>query len=626
MQEQSTSVYKTLAWLLLLVVIGLYALHLWYSGTLKENLAAQQTRLTEGTLRLKEAKTGLDAAAQTEKSLRDEIDRLQARHRSEVQGLQGQVVAATQASLTLKADMEDLKRQDAETLAAAQRKAADAYAELQGRLDAATQKIASLGADIAALQQAQTDAAARHEAQLTAAEQQHKARLQEVEDQLNDRIAALRTTLEGSDPERAALFTGLEQRIQTGQETIASLEANKVDLSTQLADANQRISETSRTLTETQQALAETQAALTQTRGELAALEARHDAAMDKAAMDQATLQAKHDAAVEKAAQERAALGAQQAAALEQAAKQAAELQARHAAALDQAAKEHTALQAKHQAAMTEAAKVRADLQAKHEAEQAQAKAAHADQMGEAQSRITALSASLATEQAALAALQTEHDQMVLELRGNLADTEKALAGVRSDLSAANQAAAKEKAALEQQIAEATGRIATLEETLDTERKHNEAARLAAQQAHAEAIAQQRGLLVRVSELGGRETERGMLLSLAETDLKFPIAKATLPSGELPSLDRIASLLSQYPTLTARIEGHTDAAGRDETNLALSQARADAVKQALVERGIAAERVETIGLGETRPIADNATKAGSRQNRRVEVYINEGAR
>jgi chemotaxis protein MotB len=603
MQEQSNSVYKTLTWLLLLVVVGLYALHLWYSGTLKDNLAAQQTKLTADSVRLTEARSNLDLAAKAEKGLREEIDRLQAEHRAAVRGLEEQLSTAAQANLAVKADLDALQQRDAETLAAEQHKAADARAEMQARLDAANQKIAALATDIEGLQQAKADAAARHEEQLTAAAQQHQARLAEAEAQLNDRIAALRTALEGSDPERASLFAGYERRIQATQEAVTALEAGKADLSARLAAATRKVEETNLNVTEAQQALSETQAALTQTRGELVDLETRHDAAMDKAAMDQAALQAKHDAAVEKSAEERAALEERQSAALDQAAKQAAEIQARHTAALDQAAKAQAA------------------LQARHEAELAQAKAEHDNQMSEAQSRNAKLAAGLAAEQAALTTLQTRHDQMVADLSGKLGEAEKALAASKSDLAAA----AQQKAGLEQRLADAQGAIATLEQDLDVERKHSEAARLAVQQAHTQAMAQQRGLLVRISELGGRETERGMLLSLAESDLKFPISKATLPAGELPSLDRIAGLLSQYPRLTARIEGHTDAAGRDDTNLALSQARADAVKQALVDRGVAAERLEAVGLGETRPIADNATKAGSRQNRRVEVYINEGA-
>ena len=83
--------------------------------------------------------------------------------------------------------------------------------------------------------------------------------------------------------------------------------------------------------------------------------------------------------------------------------------------------------------------------------------------------------------------------------------------------------------------------------TLDTERKQSEAARLAAQQANAEALARQRDLLFRVLELGGRQTERGLLLRLGEADLKFPTGKATLPAGGLPNLDRMAALLVAVP-------------------------------------------------------------------------------
>ena len=224
-------------------------------------------------------------------------------------------------------------------------------------------------------------------------------------------------------------------------------------------------------------------------------------------------------------------------------------------------------------------------------------------------------------------AQQTTNDLAAAELRGNLADTEKApagnKAGLKAGLGAVTPAAAEQTVGLERQIAEAKGRIAELEVTLDTERKQSEAGRLAAQQAQAEALARQRDLLLRVLELGGRQTERGLLFRLPEADLKFPTGKATLPAGVLPNLDRMAALLVQYPTLTARIEGHTDTTGREEANLVVSQARADAVKQALVDRGVASERLEAVGLGETKPITDSATKAGSQQNRRMEIYIIE---
>jgi outer membrane protein OmpA-like peptidoglycan-associated protein len=70
-----------------------------------------------------------------------------------------------------------------------------------------------------------------------------------------------------------------------------------------------------------------------------------------------------------------------------------------------------------------------------------------------------------------------------------------------------------------------------------------------------------------------------------------------------------------------RIEGHTDDKGNDKKNLKLSQGRADAVRDYLVNAGIAGDRLQSQGFGETRPIADNKTKEGREANRRVEFVI-----
>ena len=691
MQEQTSSVYKILTWLLLLVVIGLYALHLWHSGQLKDNVASHKAALAETGQHLTEARVGLDKAAQTEQGLRGNIEQLKTTHQAEVQDLSGRIDSATQTMQGLKAEMETQRVQASEALAAEQikanealaaeqRKAADAYAELQGRFDAGTQRIAALNAEIQGLNQAQAAAAAKYQAELEAAAQQHHAKLQELAGQANARLADLHTALEGSDPDRAALFDGFEQKLGASHQAIANLEATKAELGERLTVANQTIEQKTQAMADLTREDEGLHATLTQTRGELAELQTRHDTAMDKATMDIAALNAKHDAAVDQASKQRADLEAGHAAALDQAAKQRADLEAGHAAAIDQAAKQRADLEAGHAAAIDQAAKDAAALQTKIEGDLAQAKAAHADELGQANSRIQALAddltalrteddalkvqlaaettalASLRTEDEALkvqfadesaalvalkaeddalmakynaeaaahAALQTKHDTLMAELNARIADTEKALAGVKADLDAATKAAAEQKATLEQQIADAKGRIANIEQTLATERKQNEEARVASDQANRETLAYQHDLYTRFSEIGAKETDQGMLLRIAETEMQFPVSKATLPKGNLPSIDRIAGLMTDYPKLTARIEGHTDASGREETNLALAQARADAVKQTLVQRGIAAERLEAVGIGEARPIGDNATKAGSRLNRRVEVYVREG--
>lgn len=83
--------------------------------------------------------------------------------------------------------------------------------------------------------------------------------------------------------------------------------------------------------------------------------------------------------------------------------------------------------------------------------------------------------------------------------------------------------------------------------------------------------------------------------------------------------DTIESLRANQ-SLRIRIDGHTDSVGPDAFNQALSQRRADAVKAYMVSEGIAADRIQTRGLGESSPVADNSTDAGRAQNRRVEVH------
>jgi chromosome segregation ATPase len=313
MQNPTSPVYKRLTWLLLLVVIGLFALHLWYSGTLKDNIVTQKAALTESGQRLTAAKAGLDKAAQTEQGLRGEIEQLKGAHQAEVQGLSSRIDSATQTMQGLKADMETQRLQANETLAAEQRKAnealaaeqrkaAEAYAELQGRFDAGTQRIAALDAEIQGLNQAQVAAAAKYQADMEATAQQHQAKLQELAGQANARIADLHTALEGSDPERAALFNGFEQKLGASHQAIATLEAAKAELGERLAVASQTIEQKTQAMADLGREVEGLQGSLTQTRGELAELQTRHDTAMDKATMDIASLNAKHDAAVDQAA------------------------------------------------------------------------------------------------------------------------------------------------------------------------------------------------------------------------------------------------------------------------------------------------------------------------------------
>lgn len=104
-------------------------------------------------------------------------------------------------------------------------------------------------------------------------------------------------------------------------------------------------------------------------------------------------------------------------------------------------------------------------------------------------------------------------------------------------------------------------------------------------------------------------------------NLQFDTGKSTLKTVSFPILDNVAELLLLKPTMKIEIAGHTDSDGDDAANLVLSQQRADAVKQYLMKKGIAANRMTAKGYGETRPIADNTTAIGKQHNRRTEIRI-----
>lgn len=103
----------------------------------------------------------------------------------------------------------------------------------------------------------------------------------------------------------------------------------------------------------------------------------------------------------------------------------------------------------------------------------------------------------------------------------------------------------------------------------------------------------------------------------------FDTGKPTIKSDSETFLIQIVDILNEFPTAKFIIEGHTDSMGRSSTNLRLSEARADTVKDYLIKNGIDSSRLTAKGYGESRPIATNATKSGRSQNRRIEVNLSK---
>ncbi|WMN11290.1 OmpA family protein [Marivirga salinae] len=106
-------------------------------------------------------------------------------------------------------------------------------------------------------------------------------------------------------------------------------------------------------------------------------------------------------------------------------------------------------------------------------------------------------------------------------------------------------------------------------------------------------------------------------------NIYFNFDKTSLKEASFPELDRLTDLMTQNPGIKIEIIGHTDSKGSDDYNLTLSEGRAQAVMQYLLDKGISAERMKAKGLGETSPISSNDTEAGRAENRRVEFTIVE---
>ncbi len=110
-------------------------------------------------------------------------------------------------------------------------------------------------------------------------------------------------------------------------------------------------------------------------------------------------------------------------------------------------------------------------------------------------------------------------------------------------------------------------------------------------------------------------------LGVAAQNISFGSNISNLTTKSNAYLNQIVTIMNDNPGLKIRIEGHTDNAGNDDTNMKLSEDRAAAVKTYLVSKGISEDRISSEGFGETRPIADNTSAAGRTKNRRIEIKM-----
>ena len=137
-----------------------------------------------------------------------------------------------------------------------------------------------------------------------------------------------------------------------------------------------------------------------------------------------------------------------------------------------------------------------------------------------------------------------------------------------------------------------------------------------------DAEARSRQLDAQLKELDAKKTARGLVITLA--DVLFDTDQAQLRSGDgMRGVQKLADILKQYPQHNVLIEGFTDSTGSNSHNQELSDRRANAVRTALLDTGIGADRIASRGYGPTFPVASNATAAGRQLNRRVEIIVSD---
>ena len=209
--------------------------------------------------------------------------------------------------------------------------------------------------------------------------------------------------------------------------------------------------------------------------------------------------------------------------------------------------------------------------------------------------------------------------EMVKQGKQALSEAEKQHAEALAAIAAEQAAKEKEKAdaELQKQQAEIEKQKQEMSESQKTTAEA--LAALAAEKASKEKAEADLAKLAAV-----KEEERGLVVTLSGSIL-FRSAEATLMSSAREKLDQVAKALIAVRARNLIVEGHTDSRGSESYNQGLSQRRADAVRDYLVQKGYPADRIQARGKGEGSPIADNASPEGRANNRRVEIVIEREA-
>ena len=180
----------------------------------------------------------------------------------------------------------------------------------------------------------------------------------------------------------------------------------------------------------------------------------------------------------------------------------------------------------------------------------------------------------------------------------------------------ANQARMKAEDAERAAQAARDAAAAATQQKNQAQANESEAQRLAA-----EALARNQQLEAQLAEMSAKKTERGLIITLG--DVLFSIDQARLNADGQRIVQRLATVLQQNPKRAVLVEGFTDSTGSTQHNQDLSERRAVAVRDALLELGVTRSQIAVRGYGESYPVAPNDTAINRQLNRRVEIVLSD---
>lgn len=194
----------------------------------------------------------------------------------------------------------------------------------------------------------------------------------------------------------------------------------------------------------------------------------------------------------------------------------------------------------------------------------------------------------------------------------------------RADAASAQANAAQAQAGMATSQATAAAEVTAAQADADQYRLIAQQAQQNEHQADSEKAAMRAQLSEQLNKiLATRDSARGLIVSMS--DVLFDTGQYSLMPGAREKLAKVAGILIAYPGLSIAVGGYTDNVGGDEMNQKLSENRAGAVRDYLLEQGVAANSVSATGFGNSSPVSSNDNSAGRQENRRVELVVSGDA-